>query len=221
MTYNLNPSEDQYSWWSKICKSYTFFCQEATHSSLKWTEQDGLGMALVIYGVWRPLERTPTHVSKVFSFKKYPALSAHTDRAHAESLTPSPRSTKWIFDYIEAVSLCSFISPILEQDHWLPLSAVSSTALSLAYGIETKPIEDPFLDLAESAIKSLAKAASVGAFLVDLFPILKHVPEFVPGAGFKRQIRIWRKLQEDFRERPYLASVEAMVCIFHLRLTLP
>ena len=90
----------------------------------------------------------------------------------------------------------------------------------MAYGIETKPIEDPFLDLAESAIKSLAKAASVGAFLVDLFPILKHVPEFVPGAGFKRQIRIWRKLQEDFRERPYLASVEAMVCIFHLRLTL-
>ena len=90
-------------------------------------------------------------------------------------------------------------------------SAVGSTVLSMAYGIEIKPIKDPFIDLAESAMKSLGKAGNGGAFLVDQIPILKYVPEFVPGAGFKKQARIWRKIQEDFRERPYLASVEAMV----------
>ena len=81
----------------------------------------------------------------------------------------------------------------------------------MAYGIEIKPINDPYIALAEIAMKSVQKAASVGAFLVDMVPMLKYVPEFVPGAGFKKQARIWRKLQEDFRERPYLASVEAMV----------
>ena len=88
----------------------------------------------------------------------------------------------------------------------------------MAYGIEIKPINDPFIDLAESAMKSIG--ASVGIFLVDIIPILKYVPEFVPGAGLKKQARIWRKLQEDFREQPYLASVEAMVqCILlYLRL---
>ncbi|KAF8799127.1 cytochrome P450 [Phlegmacium glaucopus] len=83
-------------------------------------------------------------------------------------------------------------------------------AISLSYGIQIKETNDPFVNLAEEALKSAASAGKIGSFLVDLFPILKYVPEFVPGAGFKKQARIWRKLQEDFRERPFLASIEAM-----------
>ena len=89
----------------------------------------------------------------------------------------------------------------------------------MAYGIEIKSINDPYIELAETAFESIGKAGRVGAFLVDMIPMLKYVPEFVPGAGFKKQARIWRKLQEDFRERPHPASVEAMVlCTFHLSL---
>jgi hypothetical protein len=85
-------------------------------------------------------------------------------------------------------------------------------ALSLSYGLEIKEIDDPFINLAETAAKSISNAASFGAFLVDVIPILKYVPEFMPGAGFQKKARIWRKLQEDFREIPYSASIEAMVC---------
>ena len=60
-------------------------------------------------------------------------------------------------------------------------------------------------------MESASTAASTGLFLVDVIPILKYVPEFVPGAGFQKQARIWRKIQEEFRERPYVASIEAMV----------
>ena len=93
--------------------------------------------------------------------------------------------------------------------------------MSMAYGIQIKEKNDPFINLAEAAVKALSEATVPGAFLVDLIPTLKYVPEFVPGAGFKKQARIWRKLQEDFRERPYLASIEAMVfyeSIFHLNM---
>ena len=96
-------------------------------------------------------------------------------------------------------------------------------ALSLAYGIPIKQTKDPFINLAESAMQSASTAASIGTFLVDMIPILKYVPEFVPGAGFKKQARIWRKLQEDFRERPFLAAIDAMVfyfCTFHLQFIL-
>ena len=96
----------------------------------------------------------------------------------------------------------------------LLFSAIGGAALSLAYGIEIEPINDPFIELADQTAKSVAKAGSVGAFLIDLIPILKYIPEFVPGAGFKKQARIGRKLLKIFREQPYLASVEAMVCIF-------
>jgi hypothetical protein len=90
--------------------------------------------------------------------------------------------------------------------------------MSMAYGIQIKDTNDPFINLAEAAVKSASEASVPGAFLVDVIPILKHVPEFVPGAGFKKQARIWRKLQEDLRERPYVAAIDAMVlyrCIFH------
>ena len=67
-------------------------------------------------------------------------------------------------------------------------------ALSLAYGIQIKPINDPFIDLAESALNTATMAARVGAFLVDVIPILKYIPEFMPGAGFQKKARMWRKL---------------------------
>jgi hypothetical protein len=84
-------------------------------------------------------------------------------------------------------------------------------ALSLAYGLQIKPTKDPFIELAETAVKSISAAASFGAFFVDVIPILKYVPEFVPGAGFQKKARIWRKIQEDFKEVPYSASIEAIV----------
>jgi hypothetical protein len=94
----------------------------------------------------------------------------------------------------------------------LLLSAIGGMALSLSYGIQIKETDDPFINLADTAIKSISTVASYGAFLVDVIPILKYVPEFVPGAGFQKKARIWRKLQEDFKEIPYTASIEAIVC---------
>jgi hypothetical protein len=83
--------------------------------------------------------------------------------------------------------------------------------MSMTYGVDVKKTDDPLIGLAEAAAGSAAQALIPGAFLVDTIPILKYIPEFVPGAGFQKQARIWRKLQEDSRERPYLASIEAMV----------
>ena len=83
--------------------------------------------------------------------------------------------------------------------------------MSMTYGVDVKDTDDPLIGLAEVAVKSASQSIIPGAYLVDLIPILKYIPEFVPGAGFQKQARIGRKLQEDFREQPYLASVEAIV----------
>ena len=87
-------------------------------------------------------------------------------------------------------------------------------ALSLAYGLQIQETNDPFIELVETAAKSISAAASFGSFFVDVIPILKYVPEFVPGAGFQKKARIWRKIQEDFKEVPYSSSIEAMVHYF-------
>ncbi|KAF8157210.1 cytochrome P450 [Crassisporium funariophilum] len=86
--------------------------------------------------------------------------------------------------------------------------AIGGLTLSLAYGINMQRSNDPYINLAEKAVASITVATAPGAFLVDLMPFLKYVPEFFPGAGFKKKARLWRKVQEDFRELPYLATVK-------------
>ncbi|KAF5349115.1 hypothetical protein D9756_009456 [Leucocoprinus leucothites] len=75
---------------------------------------------------------------------------------------------------------------------------IGGTLISLAYGIPTKPENDPLIQLAEDAMMASAAGAIPGKFLVDVFPFLKYIPEWVPGAGFKRQAREWRELWRRF-----------------------
>lgn len=85
--------------------------------------------------------------------------------------------------------------------------------MSLAYGLHVQDTDDPFVDLATRAIQSVAHAGAPGAFLVDFIPWLKYVPEWVPGAGFKKTARVWRKLQEDVRELPYAEASKNVVSL--------
>jgi len=85
--------------------------------------------------------------------------------------------------------------------------------LSLAYDLPIKKEGDPYVALAEEAINSLALAVIPGKFLVDLIPILKYVPSWMPGAGFKRKAKEWHQLQERFRNEPYDFTVRKMVSL--------
>ncbi|KAF5365441.1 hypothetical protein D9758_010873 [Tetrapyrgos nigripes] len=67
------------------------------------------------------------------------------------------------------------------------------TILSMAYGIEVQPENDPFIEIAEGAMQAAANAINSGSYLVDQLPVLKHIPDWVPGAGFKRQAKEWHK----------------------------
>ncbi|KAF8960140.1 cytochrome P450 [Flammula alnicola] len=89
--------------------------------------------------------------------------------------------------------------------HW-----AGDTIISLAYGINVQPRNDPYIMTAQEGVHPIFEAAKPGAFLVDQFPILKYVPEWVPGAGFKRKARRWRYLQEQMLNKPYDALIRAM-----------
>ncbi|TFK41783.1 cytochrome P450 [Crucibulum laeve] len=96
-----------------------------------------------------------------------------------------------------------FLSDVLDT----PQNAITlskripgGVALSLAYGFKVKRNDDPFVKLVEDALEPASLAAIPGAFLVDVFPFLKYVPEFVPGAGFKRKAKEWRQGMVAFKE---------------------
>jgi len=54
-------------------------------------------------------------------------------------------------------------------------------------------------------------SAAPGAFLVDAIPLLKHVPNWMPGAGFKRKAKEWNSWTKDMMEAPFLAAQRAIV----------
>ncbi|KAF5358754.1 hypothetical protein D9758_008596 [Tetrapyrgos nigripes] len=52
-----------------------------------------------------------------------------------------------------------------------------TTILSIAYGIEVQPENDPFIDTAERALHAVAAAINSGSYVVDQLPVLKHIPD--------------------------------------------
>ncbi|KAH9941388.1 cytochrome P450 [Amylocystis lapponica] len=85
-----------------------------------------------------------------------------------------------------------------------------SVSMGIAYGLEVLPEGDPYISNIERAIYIEDVVAAYGAYLVDFIPILKYVPTWFPGAGFKRQAAQWRKYEDAVSELPLSAVKKAM-----------
>ena len=88
---------------------------------------------------------------------------------------------------------------------------MGATILETTYGIKARPTDDPYIKTAEDAAASAALAIVPGAFMVDIFPFLRYVPAWMPGAGFKVQARAWKKDTDTLFNAPFRAVKAAMV----------
>ena len=90
-------------------------------------------------------------------------------------------------------------------------SLVGSASMSMTYSINVRPYNDPYVKIAEEAVSSIVELLIAGAFLVDIIPILKYVPEWFPGAKFQRKAATMRKYAAKMRDAPFAATEELMV----------
>ncbi|KAJ7829395.1 cytochrome P450 [Mycena olivaceomarginata] len=67
---------------------------------------------------------------------------------------------------------------------------------------------DEFVRIAEAAQLAMVSAARPGAYLVDLLPILKYVPEWFPGASFQKVARKGRELSEELQNKPFAWALQ-------------
>ncbi|KAG1781057.1 cytochrome P450 [Suillus placidus] len=82
--------------------------------------------------------------------------------------------------------------------------------LRISHGYEVKENNDPFIDLAHRATDQFSRSTAPGAFIVDIVPFLANVPEWFPGAGFKRLAREWRQSTDEMVDVPYKFVKEQM-----------
>ena len=83
--------------------------------------------------------------------------------------------------------------------------------MKIGYGIAVQDSNDPYISIAEKAFHGIVQAGIPGSFWVDLFPILKYVPSWFPGAGFQKKAAGWRKLINEMAERPFRHVQEQLV----------
>lgn len=79
----------------------------------------------------------------------------------------------------------------------------AATIMSVVYGIKVKDSGDPYVSAAEELLEGVTASGVPGAFLVDMLPVLKYVPSWVPGANFKRKAAHWKKLIPGVLETPF------------------
>ena len=84
----------------------------------------------------------------------------------------------------------------------------------MTYSINVQPYNDPYIKIAQEAVGAAGELLIPGAFLVDIIPILKYVPEWFPGAKFQSKAAVMRKHAAIMRNTTFAATEELMVCDF-------
>ncbi|KAK7441384.1 hypothetical protein VKT23_016632 [Stygiomarasmius scandens] len=75
--------------------------------------------------------------------------------------------------------------------------------LRVTYGITSEEDQDFYVKLVHRAIEPFHQAFNHGTYLVDYFPLLKYVPSWLPGAGFKRKAKVWSQYAFDLKDKPW------------------
>jgi hypothetical protein len=81
----------------------------------------------------------------------------------------------------------------------------------MTYSINVRPYNDPYIAIAEEAVATIAELVIAGAFLVDILPVLKYVPDWFPGAKFQRKAAIMRTHSENIRNVAFAETKKLMV----------
>ncbi|KDQ53889.1 hypothetical protein JAAARDRAFT_415809 [Jaapia argillacea MUCL 33604] len=144
--------------------------------------------SLMRYGPqWREYRRVFHQHFNQLAVNKYEDIQARESRVFLCRLLENPE------DFLDHIRL-----------------AFTTTIMEIVYGIAVTDKNDKFVAMSEDAIESLSVAGVPGAFLVDFLPILKHVPAWFPGAGFKRKAEEWSRVKDRFINEPFDATKVAL-----------
>ncbi|KAF9002579.1 cytochrome P450 [Cyathus striatus] len=98
-------------------------------------------------------------------------------------------------------------------------SAFVAIIMASGYGLEVKDKNNRFVSMAEEALEGLSEAGIPGRFVVDLVPLLKHIPFWIPGAGFLKfaahmkqvnhsvEVEAWNEVKEQLKRGTAVPSL--------------
>ena len=92
--------------------------------------------------------------------------------------------------------------------------------MKIAYGVNVAEKNDQYTALLERALAAVV-ALTPGRYLIQYLPILEYVPEWMPGAGFQKELSGWRADASHIKETLFAKSLELLVSVDVLPLRSP
>ncbi|PCH33051.1 cytochrome P450 [Wolfiporia cocos MD-104 SS10] len=133
---------------------------------------------------WR-MQRKWTHLA----FEKQAALKSYSPVQYRERAKLLSALLKHPKDY---------------REHYQRFAA--ALIMEITYGYTLVSDDDEFFRRTQHAIQlTLNVGGAAAASLIDFFPIIKHVPAWLPGAGFMRDALVARKAVREHIDIPYNA----------------
>ncbi|KAF4586172.1 hypothetical protein EYR38_010446 [Pleurotus pulmonarius] len=87
----------------------------------------------------------------------------------------------------------------------------AATIMKITYGHDVKSYDDKFVQLAEKAGTATIEVGTPAATLVDFIPLLKHLPSWMPGGGFKREARKCQALVQAMIDIPFESVRDSVI----------
>ena len=81
-----------------------------------------------------------------------------------------------------------------------------------AYGLDDIGKNRSIIQVAAKYVREFGEAITPGKFLVNTFPILKHIPAWLPGAGFQTYFAGLAKLSVKAVYTPFEDTKKNVVC---------
>jgi hypothetical protein len=84
----------------------------------------------------------------------------------------------------------------------------------MTYGLPIRRTHEPLIETAEKTFQAVSAASGPSSYLVNILPVLKYVPGWIPGVTFKKAAQEVREKTYRLMEATYQMTLNTMVRLF-------
>jgi len=122
----------------------------------------------------------------------------------------APREKLW---NIPDGMLLHLISALGDPIPFIRLTASVTMAVTFGYEYPPGKEDDHFISLAEETMDGLSSTFQPGSTLINVFPFLKYIPPWVPGATTQKFAARIRSVAHLYRNEPFESVERQMVSV--------
>ncbi|KDQ64911.1 hypothetical protein JAAARDRAFT_188186 [Jaapia argillacea MUCL 33604] len=159
------------------------------------------------YGSGRFLEQRrllQSYIGNKASMKKFWRMEESKSAAFLKRVLDTPAN------FVEHIRWYFFLRFLLLCFRHLSSRTAGAIILQATYGYDVLEDNDPLIQIAGQSIQDLSHMLTPGAFLVDVLPILRHIPAWFPGAEFQATASRMKDTLFAMANEPYKYVTKAL-----------